>query len=196
VIDNESNVAKSSGPFDKLFNSIDNLLIEEKEQRLKIKIAKQIKSSIFTDEIVMKLNENDFSGLMDTEGNNIVTLFSGIFPIFIKKGDTIFRLYKHKIEVDLSDEMSDRYIYMFSDGRLTSGLFQCFNLSEDEYVYGTKRIIDAVPVFKTAIINTLENFKKNIDINNDKIENLKNKKSLAEKNYNELISYLSEKREK
>jgi len=196
VIDNESNVAKSSGPFDKLFNSIDNLLIEEKEQRLKIKIAKQIKSSIFTDEIVMKLNENDFSGLMDTEGNNIVTLFSSIFPIFIKKGDTIFRLYKHKIEVDLSDEMSDRYIYMFSDGRLTSGLFQCFNLSEDEYVYGTKRIIDAVPVFKTAIINTLENFKKNIDINNDKIENLKNKKSLAEKNYNELISYLSEKREK
>jgi len=195
VIDNESNVAKSSGPFDKLFNSIDNLLIEEKEQRLKIKIAKQIKSSIFTDEIVMKLNENDFSGLMDTEGNNIVTLFSSIFPIFIKKGDTIFRLYKHKIEVDLSDEMSDRYIYMFSDGRLTSGLFQCFNLSEDEYVYGTKRIIDAVPVFKTAIINTLENFKKNIDINNDKIENLKNKKSLAEKNYNELISYLSEKRE-
>ena len=196
MIDNESNVAKSSGPFDKLFNSIDNLLIEEKEQRLKIKLAKQIKSSIFTDEIVMKLNENDFSGLMDTEGNNIVTLFSSIFPIFIKKGDTIFRLYKHKIEVDLSDEMSDRYIYMFSDGRLTSGLFQCFNLSEDEYVYGTKRIIDAVPVFKTAIINTLENFKKNIDINNDKIENLKNKKSLAEKNYNELISYLSEKREK
>ena len=195
MIDNESNVAKSSGPFDKLFNSIDNLLIEEKEQRLKIKIAKQIKSSIFTDEIVMKLNENDFSGLMDTEGNNIVTLFSSIFPIFIKKGDTIFRLYKHKIEVDLSDEMSDRYIYMFSDGRLTSGLFQCFNLSEDEYVYGTKRIIDAIPVFKTAIINTLENFKKNIDINNDKIENLKNKKSLAEKNYNELISYLSEKRE-
>jgi len=196
VIDNESNVAKSSGPFGKLFNSIDNLLIEEKEQRLKIKIAKQIKSSIFTDEIVMKLNENDFSGLMDTEGNNIVTLFSSIFPIFIKKGDTIFRLYKHKIEVDLSDEMSDRYIYMFSDGRLTSGLFQCFNLSEDEYVYGTKRIIDAVPVFKTAIINTLENFKKNIDINNDKIRNLKNKKSLVEKNYNELISYLSEKREK
>ena len=195
MIDNESNVAKSSGPFDKLFNSIDNLLTEEKEQRLKIKLAKQIKNSIFTDEIVMKLNENDFSGLMDAEDNNIVTLFSSIFPIFIKKGDTIFRLYKHKIEVDLSDEMSDRYIYMLFDGRLTSGLFQCFNLSEDEYVYGTKRIIDAIPVFKTAIINTLENFKKNIDINNDKIRNLKNKKLLAEKNYNELISYLSEKRE-
>ena len=195
MIDNESNVAKSSGLFDKLFNSIDNLLIEEKEQRLKIKIAKQIKSSIFTDEIVMKLNENDFSGLMDTEGNNIVTLFSSIFPIFIKKGDTIFRLYKHKIEVDLSDEMSDRYIYMFSDGRLTSGLFQCFTLSDDEYIYGVKRIIDSIPLFKTAIINTLENFQKNIDIHNNKIENLKNREPLAEKNYNELLNYLSKRKE-
>lgn len=196
--DNKSNPTKNKGALYKLFNSIDSLLTEEKEQKLKVKLAKQIKNSIFTDAILIKLNENDFSGLIDENenDNNIVTLFSSIFPIFIKKNDIIFRLYKHKIEVDLSDRMSDRYFYMFSDGRLTSGLFQCFNLSDDEYVYGIKRIIDAVPLFKTEIINTLENFKKNIDINNDKIENLKNKKSLAEKNYNELISYLSEKREK
>ena len=158
-------------------------------------MAKEIKNSIFTDEIVMKLNENDFSGLIDEEDNNIATLFSSIFPIFVKKGDIIFRLYKHKIEVDLSDEMSDRYIYIFSDGRLTSGLFQCFNLSDDEYVYGVKRIIDAIPLFKTAIINTLENFKKNIDVHNNKIENSKNREPLAEKNYNELLSYLSKSKE-
>ena len=158
-------------------------------------MGKEIKNSIFTDEIVIKLNENDFSGLIDEEDNNIVTLFSIIFPIFIKKGDIIFRLYKHKIEVDLSDEMSDRYIYIFSDGRLTSGLFQCFTLSDDEYVYGIKRIIDTIPLFKTAIINTLENFKKNIDIHNNKMENLKNRKPLAEKNYNELLSYLSRSKE-
>ena len=128
MIDNKNNSTKSISPFNKLFNSIDNLLIEEKEERLKLKLAKEIKNSIFTDEIVMKLNENDFSGVIDAEDNNIATLFSSIFPIFINKGDIIFRLYKHKIEVDLSDEMNDRYIYMFSDGRLTSGLFQCFSL--------------------------------------------------------------------
>lgn len=195
MIDNKSNSPKGIGPFNKLFNSIDNLLIEEREQRLKIKLSKEIKNSIFTDEIVMKLNENDFSGLIHEEGNNIVTLFSSIFPIFVKKGDVIFRLYKHKLEVNLSDEMSDRYIYIFSDGRLTSGLFQCFTLSDDEYVYGIKRIIDTIPLFKTAIINTLENFKKNIDMHNNKIENLKNIKLLAEKNYNELLSYLLKSKE-
>ena len=198
MIDNKNNSKKGIGPFNKLFNSIDNLLIEEREQRLKLRLAKEIKNSIFTDEIVLKLNENDFSGVIDIDeedNNNITTLFSSIFPIFINKGDIIFRLYKHKIEVDLSDEMNDRYIYIFSDGRLTSGLFQCFTLSDDEYIYGVKRIIDSIPLFKTAIINTLENFQKNIDIHNDKIENLKNREPLAEKNYNELLSYLSEKRE-
>lgn len=193
MIDNKNNSSKGMGPFNKLFNSIDNLLIEGREQRLKIKLGKEIKNSIFTDEIVTKLNENDFSGLMDTEGNNIVTLFSCIFPIFIKKGDTIFRLYKHKIEVDLSDEMRDRYIYMLSDGRLTSGLFQCFSLSDDEYVYGVKQIIDVIPLFKTIILSTLENFRKNIDMHTNKIENLKSKEPLVEKNYNELFCYLSNK---
>ena len=195
MIDNKNNSKKGIGPFNKLFNSIDNLLIEEREQRLKLRLAKEIKNSIFTDEIVMKLNENDFSGLIDQADNNIATLFSSVFPIFVKTGDTIFRLYKHKVEVDLSDEMNDRYIYIFSDGRLTSGLFQCFTLSDDEYIYGVKRIIDSIPLFKTAIINTLENFQKNIDIHSDKIENLKNREPLAEKNYNELLNYLSKSKE-
>lgn len=188
--ENKNNSQKGMNPFNKLFSSIDNLLSEEREQKLKLKLGKEIKNIIFTDEIVTKLNENDFSGLIDEEDNDITRLFSSIFPIFVKKGDVIFRLYKHKIEVDLSDEMSDRYIYIFSDGRLTSGLFQCFKLSDDEYVYGLKRIIDTVPLFKTAIINTLDNFRKNINVLNDKIENSKNRELLAEKNYNKLLGYL------
>ena len=191
MIDNKNNSSKGIGLINKLFNSIDNLLIEGREQRLKLKLSKEIKNSIFTDEIVMKLNENDFSGLIDQEDNNIAMLFSSIFPIFIKKGDIIFRLYKDKIEVDLSDEMNDRYIYIFSDGRLTSGLFQCFTLSDDEYIYGVKRIIDSIPLFKTAIINTLENFKKNINVLSTKIENSKNREPLVEKNYKDLLNYLS-----
>jgi len=195
VIDNKNNSPKRTGPLNKLFNSIDNLLIEEREQKFKLKLSKEIKNSIFTDEIVMKLNENDFSGLIDEEDNNMATLFSSIFPIFIKKGDITFRLYKHKIEVDLSDEMNDRYIYMLSDGRLTSGLFQCFTLSDDEYVYGIMRIIDSIPHFRTAIINTLENFKKNINVFSNKIENSKNSEPLAEKNYKDLLNYLSKSKE-
>lgn len=191
--DKENNSTKKVHTLNKLFNSIDNLLIEEKEQRLKVKLANKIKDSIFTNEIVMKLNENDFSGFVSEEDNSIVMLFSSIFPIFVKKNDVIFRLYKHKIEVDLSDEMCDRYIYIFSDGRLTSGLFQCFNISDDEYVYGIKKIIDTIPLFKAAIINTLENFKKNIELHNDKIRSLKERKPLAEKNYDDLLKYLSEK---
>ncbi|NOW93315.1 hypothetical protein [Clostridium beijerinckii] len=187
----KNNYKKGESPINKLFSSIDNLLIEEREQRLKVKLGKEIKNSIFTDEIIMKLNENDFSGLIDEEDNNMAMLFSSIFPIFIKSRDVVFRLYKHKIEVNLSDEMSDRYIYIFSDGRLTSGLFQCFKLSDDEYVYGIKRIIDSIPLFKIAIMNTLDSFRKNISIHNHKIENSKNKELLAEKNYNELLNYLS-----
>lgn len=188
---NKNNSQKGISPFNKLLNSLDNLLTEEREQRLKLKLGKEIRNRIFTDEIVAKLNESDFSYLVDNEDNNMAMLFSSIFPIFVKKGDIIFRLYKHKIEVDLSDEMNDRYIYIFSDGRLTSGLFKCFTLSDDEYVYGIKRIIDTIPLFKIAIINILENFKKNINIHNDKIENSKNRELLAEKNYNELLGYLA-----
>jgi hypothetical protein len=193
VITNKDNSKKSGGTFNKLLNSLDNLLNEEKEQKLKLKLGKEIKTRIFTEEILTKLNENDFSDLIDKEENDITTLFSSIFPIFIKKNDIIFRLYKHKIEVNLSNEMSDRYIYIFADGRLTSGLFQCFTLSDDEYVYGVKKIIDVIPLFREAILNTLENFKKNIEIHNNKIAKSKNREPLVEKNYNELFNYLSKK---
>lgn len=186
---------KNKRPFNKFFDSIDNLLIVEKEQKLKLKLSREIRDSIFTNEVAVKLNENDLSGLID-EGEDLPTLFSNIFPIFVKKGEVVFRLYKHKVEVDLSDEMSDRYIYMFSDGRLTSGLFQCFNISDGEYLYGVKRIIDAIPLLKAEILSEVENFKNKADVYCNKMENIKNREPLAEKNYNELIAYLSQTKNK
>lgn len=185
----KNNQMKLENTFNKLKSSIDNLLAEEREQKLKSRLGRQLKDSIFNEEIETRLNEVDFTGLTD-EDDEIVTLFSSIFPIFIKQGDIIFRLYKHKIEVDLSDDMSDRYIYMFSDGRFTSGLFQCYRLSDDEYLYGVKKIINVIPEFRNAIINALENFKKNADIHKKKIQTSKNIEKQAEKNYNELIKML------
>jgi hypothetical protein len=173
----------------KLFESIDNLLADEKEQRLKDRLGNEIKNQIFTDEIIEKLDESDFSGIVEEE-EEIVSLFSTIFPVFVKKDDVVFRLYKHKIEVDLSDEMSDRYIYIFSDGRLTSGIFECFRLYDDEYVYGIKRIIEVIPLFREAIIKELSNFEKNKDIHKEKMVNTKNRELIAEKNFNELMNIL------
>lgn len=189
--DNKTNSKKGICAFNKLFNSIDNLLVEEKEQKLKLKLGKEIKDSIFTNEIIKKINEDDISDFIDGEDSKITALFSSIFPIFVKNGEAIFRLYKHKIEVDLSDEMKDRYIYIFSDGRLTSGIFQCFSISDDEYVYGIKKIIDTIPLFRNEILSTLEDFEKNINIHNTKVKKSKNREQLAEKNYNELLNYLS-----
>lgn len=176
------------GKFNDFFTSIDNLLSEEKEQKLKVKLASKIKSKIFTEEILEKLNEHDFTGIADEE-EDVVMLFSTIFPVFVKKDGIVFRLYKHKIEVDLSDEMKDRYIFMFTDGRLTSGLFQCFNISDDEYVYGIKRIIEVIPIFKESILETLSTYNKNISktyVDN----NLKPRLEVAEKNYKELLECL------
>ena len=187
-----NNSQKNISKISKLFSSIDNFLIEEKEQKLKAKLGKKIKDSIFTDEVLTKLNEHDFSGVADKE-EDVVILYSTIFPIFIKDKGIIFRLYKHKVEVDLSDEMKDRYIYMFSDGRLTSGLFKCFNISDDEYVYGIKRIIDVIPLFKAAILDTLSNYESIIN-SNKKIDDFKSKESVAENNYDELVSYLKKKK--
>lgn len=193
--DNENNLKKSVVTIDKLFYSIDNLLIEEKEQKLKLRLAKEIKRSIFTNEIVEKFNEHDFSGFIDEE-SDIGEFFSSIFPIFVEKDNSIFRLYKHKIEIDPFDEMSDRYMYIFSDGRLTSGLFKCFTTSDDEYVYEIKRIINIIPIFKTTILETLENFKNNIKVHSDKINNSKSISQLAESNYDELLSYLPKRGDK
>lgn len=181
---------------EKIKHSIDDFFMDGKEQKLKAKFSNKIKDSIFTDEVLIKLNECDFTGVTDEE-DDIIKLFENIFPVFIKDGDSIFRLYKHKIEVDLSDEMKDRYIYMFSTGRLTSGLFQCFNLTDDEYVYGIKKIIDIIPKIREELLLTIDNFKNNIETNTKKnseeIKRIKNRKKVAEENYNELEAYFSEK---
>ena len=177
-------------PIKKILCSIDNLLIEGKEQKLKAKLSRQIKNAIFTEDILTQLNECDFAGIAD-EKDNVVRLFESMFPIFVKKENSIFRLYKHKIEVDLSDEMKDRYIYMFSDGRFTSGEFQCYSIIDDEYVYGIKKIIDIIPIIKKELQNTILSFKNNIDKHNDKLNNYKDRERIAEKNYNELDLYLT-----
>lgn len=179
-------------PIEKILSSIDNLLTESREQKFKSKLGRKIKDSIFTQEILSRLNECDFIEVAE-EQDNIIKLFESIFPIFIKRDNIIFRLYKHKIEVDLSDEMKDRYIYMFSDGRFTSGLFQCYSMSQDEYVYGIKKIIDVIPMMKKELITTIEHFKNNFENNKDKMCNIQHRETLAEKNYNELSLYLSEK---
>ena len=114
-----------------------------------------------------------------------------IFPVFVEKNDVIFRLYKHKIEVDLSDEMSDRYIYMFSDGRLTSGLFQCFKLYDDEYVYGIKKIINIIPSFRETIKEELVNLDKNEKLQKQKMGTYKDREIMAKRNFNELLESLN-----
>ena len=178
------------GPLNKLFDSIDNLLSDEKEQKLRSKLGKEIRKCIFTDDIVKKLNENDFTGLVEEEEETMV-LFSTIFPVFVEKNDVIFRLYKHKVEVDLSDEMSDRYIYIFSDGRLTSGLFQCFKLYDDEYIYGVKKIINMIPSFKETVKEALVNLNNNEEFNKQEMGNVKDREIIAKSNYNELLECLS-----
>jgi len=187
-----NNPSKKLKTIDKILSSIDNLLIEGKEQKLKSKLGRKIKDSIFTDEILTKLNEYDFTCVIE-EQDNIFKLFESIFPIFVKEKEIIFRLYKHKIEVDLSDEMKDRYIYMFSDGRLTSGLFQCYNISDDEYVYGIKKIIDAIPMIKKELLVTVENFQNNIKVQKEEINNIEEREKIAEKNYEDLNLYLHNK---
>lgn len=177
------------GPINKLFDSIDNLLSGEKEQKLRSRLGKEIRECIFTQDLVEKLNENDFKGLVGQEEETAV-IFSSIFPIFVEKNNVIFRLYKHKIEVDLSDEMSDRYIYIFLDGRLTSGLFQSFKLYDDEYIYGVKKIINMIPSFKETVKDALVNLNNTKDFNKQEIGNIKNGEIIAEKNYNELIECL------
>ena len=180
---------KCIGPLNKLFTSIDNLLSNEKEQKLRSKLGEKLRKCIFTDDIINKLNENDFSGFVEEEEKRII-LFSMIFPVFVEVNDIIFRLYKDKIEVDLSNEMSDRYIYMFSDGRLTSGLFQCFKLYDEEYIYGIKKIINVIPNFKETIREELVNLNKNENLTKKSFKDIKDKEIIAENNFNELMKSL------
>lgn len=176
------------GKVAEFFDSIDKLFNEEKEQKLKVKLAKKIKESIFTDDILEKLNEHDFTGLADEE-EDLVMLFSSIFPVIVEDKDIVFRLYKHKIEVDLSSKMEDRYIYMLSDGRYTSGIFKCLNISDEEYVIGMKNIIDAIPKLKKSLLETLSNYDKIVS-SNHRSDNYKEKIEVSEKNYIELVEYI------
>ncbi len=70
---------------------------------------------------------------------------------------------------------------MLSDGRLTSGLFQCYGISQDEYVYGIKKIIDVIPIIKEELMTTISNFRNNIEKQNVEINNIKEREELAEK---------------
>lgn len=186
---NHRNSSEVENSISKLLSSIDNLLRDEKERKFRIKLGNKIKDCIFTDEIMNELNENDLSGLIDEE-EEIVFLFSMLFPVFVDNEGVTFRLYRHKIEVDLSDDMRDRYIYIFSDGRLTSGLFESFRLYDDEYVYGIKRIINVIPLLKNAIKEALIDFQENGSQPKEKIQHLKNNGIIAKKNFDELSEML------
>lgn len=186
---NDRSLSENKNSISRLLSSIDSLLRDEKERKLRIKLENRIKDCIFTDEIMIELNESDFSGLIDEE-EEIVFLFSMLFPVFVENEGVTFRLYRHKIEVDLSDEMRDRYIYIFSDGRLTSGLFENFRLYDHEYVYGIKRIINVIPLLKTAIKEALIDFEGNENHHKEKIQYLKNKGIIAKKNFDKLSEML------
>ncbi len=182
----------NENPINKLLDSIDNLLCDEKERKLRAKLGNKIKDCIFTDEIVTMLNEGDFSGLTD-EQEEIVFLFSMLFPVVVNEENTIFRLYRHKIEVGLSNESRDRYIYIFSDGRLTSGLFESFRLYDNVYVNVIKRIINVFPSLKNAINDSYIDFKENGINHKEKIQHYRDKEIVAEKNFNDLILLLEKK---
>lgn len=53
----EDKQKKIKRPFDKFFDSIDNLLIVKGNKAFKL--SREIRDSIFTDEVAVKLNEND-----------------------------------------------------------------------------------------------------------------------------------------
>lgn len=178
------------GILNKLLVSINNLISDEKEQKLRSKLGKEIRSFIFTDNIVNKLNGNGYSGFVEGTEETMV-LFSMIFPVFVEIDGITFRLYKDKIEFDLTNQMKDRYIYIFLDGRLTSGLFQCFRLYDKEYIYGLKKIINVIVNFKETIKEELVNLDKKENLYKEKMIHYKDSQIIAENNFNELITYLN-----
>lgn len=177
---------------DSIVNSIESYISKNKEEELREKIAISIKSKIFSDDIEECLNSRDFSsiGLLDNSGEEANFMFSTIFPIFVENRGATFRLFKHKIEIMLSDSMKDRFIFIFSDGRLTSGEFKCYKLYQDEYVYVIKRIIENIPKFKEAIIGEI----KDLDGERSDIANKKKTSKLqvekARENANMLLEML------
>lgn len=179
-------------PVNRLLDSIDYLLKDEKERKLRARLGSRIKNCIFTDAILTMLNEGDFSGLAD-EQDEIVFLFSTLFPVVVNERGVTFRLYRHKIEVNLTNDSEDRYIYNFSEGRLTSGLFDSFRLYNDEYVNVIKHIIHVFPLLKSAINNSYTDFKEKSFNHKEKIQHYREKEIIAERNFDYLITTLGEK---
>ncbi|URZ17702.1 hypothetical protein [Clostridium felsineum] len=177
-----------TNPINKLFTSIDNLFAAEKEQNLRSKLGKEIKNLIFTDDIITKLYETDFSDLVD-ESEKANSIFSNIFPVYIRRETASFRLYKHKIEINLFPK-NTRYIYIFDAGRLTSDSLNCFRLYDNDYVDILIMIITLIPLFKENINIALDNFEKNINTYNENILNSNRKELLAEDNFKFLMSKL------
>lgn len=158
-----------------LVDSITKYISKGKEEELREKISMSIKEEIFSKDIEIRLNARDFSGVgfLDNSSEEVDFLFSTIFPVLIDDNGSRFRLYKHKIEIALSGEMKDRFIYILSDGRLTSGEFRCYRLYEDEYVYIVKKIIQNIPRLRETLKLALKDLDKGID-------NIKKKKQLSE----------------
>lgn len=175
-----------------LFNSIEDYVSKGKEEELREKISMTIKSKIFSEDIEECLNSRDFSdvGLLDNSVEDISFMFSTIFPIFIESRGATFRLYKHKVEIMLSDKMKDRFIYIFSEGRLTSGEFKCYKLYEDEYVYIVKRVIENIPEFREAIKKQIEGLDEGMGEFANKKTTSKKQLDKSKENYNALLEML------
>ncbi len=175
-----------------IISSIGNYVSKEKEEELREKVSMSIKVKIFSSEVEDCLNSRDFShvGLLDNSSDDKTFMFSTIFPIFVKDREATFRLYKHKVEIMLSDSMKDRFIYIFSDGRLTSGEFKCYKLYEDEYVYIVKRIIENIPKFEAALKEEIDNLDSEIDEVHKKKDTSKIQIDKAKGNYKLLLDML------
>lgn len=187
----DSKEPQKEGLFNKLINSFDNLLLDEKQQKLKGRLGKKIREKVFTEDIITEINENDISGIMDEE-EEMSYIFSSIFPVIIKKDNLIFRLYKHKIELDFSNEMRDRYIYIFNDGRLTSGAFKCYDLCDEEYLNQVRVIIAAIPDLKIGIVKALNCFKENKEMHHREIIKSKKRELVAKENFEKLLTILND----
>lgn len=177
---------------DNFFNSIENYVSSEKEEELRAKVSTSIREKIFSKDIEDCLNSRDFSDvcLFDDSCQNISFLFSTIFPVFVEDRGATFRLYKHKVEITLSDKMKDRFIYIFSEGRLTSGEFKCYRLYDDEYMYIVKRIIENIPRLKEAIKESIKELDVELNEINKKMKTTKNQLDKSKNNAQILLEML------
>ncbi len=186
---NDNRPRENKNLIKRLVSSMDDLMLSEKERKLRVSLGNRIKECIFTKEIVEKLNESDFTGMAD-EDEEIVYIFSKLFPVVIYEGNTVFRLSRHKIEIDLSDDIRDRYIFVFSEGRLISGMFESYRLSDDIYVNVMKQVINIIPALRKSINEAINDFEMSRDFHSDNIQHFRTKEIVAERNYTDLLALL------